>query len=110
MGICEGIGDHTFGPLQRLVFARLVGGHVAVRGFKILWHDVGTSKFIDELADAAPADGPVKTLIDGLADSDCEFAIQYIAYTYCTRIETNRYARGPCSAKAGLSCLAQDWA
>jgi len=86
MGVWKGrVGDHPFGPLQRLLFAGLVGGHVAVASFDILRYDVGTSELLDELTDAAPADGAVKALIDGLADSDCELSVHGIAYTYCIR-------------------------
>ena len=75
-GLWKGrVGDHPFGPLQRLLFAGLVGGHVAVASFDILRYDVGTSELLDELTDAAPADGAVKALIDGLADSDCELSL-----------------------------------
>ena len=86
MGFRErGIGDRGFGPLQRVLLARLVGGHVAVRSFDIPWHDVGTGEFLDELADAAPADGPVETLVNSLADSNCELSFHggaYVSYTY----------------------------
>jgi hypothetical protein len=39
----RGVADYTLGPLQRLLFPRLVGGHVLIRSFDILRHDVGTS-------------------------------------------------------------------
>jgi hypothetical protein len=71
MRFSEGrIGDHAFGPLQRFLFAGLVGGHLAVRDFDIPGRDVGASEFLYELADATPANGPIKALIDGLADGD----------------------------------------
>jgi hypothetical protein len=87
MGFCEGrVSDQAFGPLQRLLFARMVGGHIPVGSFDVLRHDMGTREFFNELADATPADGPVKALIDGLADSDCEFSTRgvtlYVLYTY----------------------------
>jgi hypothetical protein len=66
-------------PFQRFLFARPVGGHVAIRRFEILRHDVGTSEFLDELANPAPTDSPVKALIDGLADGDCELSVHGIA-------------------------------
>ena len=95
MGLWEGgIGDHTFGPLQGLLFAGLIGGHVAVAGLDILRHDVGTSEFLDELADAAPTDGAVKSLIDGLADSDCELSVHdalYVLYTYTEFMATDEH-------------------
>jgi hypothetical protein len=76
MGFWKGrVSDHAFGPLQRLLFPGLVGGHVAVASFDVLRYDVGTSKLLDELADAVPADGAVKALIDGLADSDCKLSV-----------------------------------
>jgi hypothetical protein len=46
---------------------------------------MGTREFFNELADATAADGPVKSLIDGLADRDCELTIHevtlYVLYT-----------------------------
>src|ERR1035437_2278685 len=86
-GFCEGrVSDQAVGPLQRLLFSSMVGGHVPVGSFDVLRHDVGTRELFNELADATPADGPVKPLIDGLADSDCELSIHgvtlYVLYTY----------------------------
>src|ERR1019366_6742267 len=66
------VSDDAFRRLQRLPFSGVVGGHVAVRSFDILRHDVGACEFFNELADSAPADGPVKALIDGLADRNCK--------------------------------------
>ena len=87
MGFGErGISDQPFGPLQRFLFAGGVGGHVPVGGFDVLRHHMGSGEFFNELADAAPADGPVKALIDGLADSDGGFRFMALPYTYCTRV------------------------
>src|ERR1039458_4843704 len=80
------IGDQGFGPLERLLFARLIGSHVAVGSFDIPRHDVGTGEFLDKLADAPPANGPVEALINSLADCDCELSVHRSAYTYCTRV------------------------
>ena len=85
------IGDQGFGPIQRVLFARLVGSHVAVRSLDIQRYDVGTSEFLDELADAAPSDGPVEALVDSLADRNCEFSFHGGTYTYCTRIKGEAY-------------------
>jgi hypothetical protein len=41
MGFRQGIADYALAPLQRLLFPRLIGGHVAVRGFDILRRHVG---------------------------------------------------------------------
>jgi len=40
-GFRQGIADYALAPLQRLLFPRLIGGHVAVRGFDILRRHVG---------------------------------------------------------------------
>jgi hypothetical protein len=63
MGFCGvRVSDEAFGPLQGFVFARVVGGHIAVGSFDVPRDDMGTREFFNELADATPADGPVKTL------------------------------------------------
>src|ERR1022692_5053826 len=104
IGFCEGrVSDQAFGPLQRLLFARMVGGHIPVGSFDVLRHDMGTREFFNELADATPADGPVKALIDGLADSDCELSTHGVACTYCTSIR-GRWIRRRWSIPQMLVC------
>jgi hypothetical protein len=80
MGLCEGgLGDHTFRPLQRLLFAP--GRRPCCSaGLQDLVARRGTSEFLDELADAAPTDGPVNAFIDGLADVivSCRFMVSPI--------------------------------
>jgi hypothetical protein len=46
MGLSEqGIADHAFGPLQRFLFTRLIGFHIAVCRLDIVWLDVGRTSF-----------------------------------------------------------------
>src|ERR1017187_3675815 len=106
MGFCEGrVSDQAFGPLQRLLFARMVGGHIPVGSFDVLRHDMGTREFFNELADATPADGPVKALIDGLADSDCEPVPGPICSSWITSGWAARSSSTSCFVSAAsMSC------
>ncbi len=54
MGCRQGIAGRAFGPLQRLLFLRLVGCHVAIGSFDIVRHYVGARQSLHKLADPAP--------------------------------------------------------
>jgi hypothetical protein len=64
------VADHTLRPCQGLLLSLLVCRKVLVGRFEILRQDVWPGKFLQELADPAPAHCSVETFIDFFADGD----------------------------------------
>jgi hypothetical protein len=89
----QGIAEHPFAPLQRLLFALLVGCHFAIGSFGVLRQNVRAREFLDKLADPAPADGAVKAFIDCLTDGYGKLPFHTLSYTYYTRIRISSLTR-----------------
>jgi hypothetical protein len=78
MGFGAGrISDESLGPIQRLLFTPVVSSHVPVGSFDVRGDHMGARELFDELADTTAADGPIKALVNGLANRDGELAIQW---------------------------------